>query len=149
VGPPALTLAPSGESVGGASAGWLRVSGLLVDFGAIKAAARAVARAWDERTLLPGRTDMGVVVTDDAAAPGNVLVTVACDGSRFSLPAADVAVVAGVANITSEALAAAAWDGVVAHCGGAAALLTAGVQWVAVTVRETAGQDAEWRRGLR
>lgn len=74
--------------------------GYLIDFAAVKAAARAVCAALDERFLCPLRNPHLAV----SLGSGCVILVVKRDGARFELPASDVLCLP-IVNATVEELA--------------------------------------------
>lgn len=116
--------------------------GYVLDFGEVKAAVTAECRALDERFLLPERSPVLSIST----AEGQVDVRVATDGTRFSLPEADVARLP-IAHSSAEELARLLCRRVVARLGPQR-LRDAGVQFIEMGVMETAGQEAAFSMHL-
>jgi 6-pyruvoyltetrahydropterin/6-carboxytetrahydropterin synthase len=79
--------------------GRLEDDGYVLDFGVVKAAAKAVCGELDDRVLLPERSDCLTIERSGAS------VRVRCeDGSEFAFPATDV-VLLPIAHTSAEELA--------------------------------------------
>ena len=119
--------------------GRLNSDGYVIDFGDIKRAAREICHAMNERTIVPMNSDC---LTIERSA-GEVRITCE-DGSRFSFPEADCALLP-IAHSSAEELA----DFVSGRLLEALPGMTdRGVTAVEVAVAEAPAQEARCRREL-
>lgn len=112
----------------------------VIDFGDVKAAARRVCAALDHRVLLPGKRDDIHLV----AAEQRLSVLHAGD-LLFVFPVDDVCILP-LANVTTEQLARYLCGEIVGQLPLEAQEL---LQVIHLTVEETPGQSATYRRQLR
>lgn len=128
-------------SVGGV----LQENGFFVDFGLLKAAARAVCKRLNQRTLIPAKSDVLHVRKSDSAPPHLV---VSCeDGSRFEFPAVDC-VLLPLAHTTAEELAIFLWTEICSQGFDEATRQRGAVEWLQVGVSERPGQQARFRQSI-
>ena len=128
-------------SVGGV----LQENGYIVDFGLLKAAARAVCKRLNQRTLTPAKSDVLHVRKSDSAPPHLV---VSCeDGSRFEFPAVDC-VLLPLAHTTAEELAIFLWTEICSQGFDEATRQRGAVEWLQVGVLERPGQQARFRQSI-
>ena len=113
--------------------------GYVVDFGDIKKAAREICEEMNERTLVPENSDCMTITRSDEQ------IEIVCeDGSRFSFPIADCALLP-ITHSSAEELAAYVCQELV---GRLEALRSRGVTVVEVAVAEAPLQEARCRMTL-
>jgi 6-pyruvoyltetrahydropterin/6-carboxytetrahydropterin synthase len=101
--------------------------GLLVDLDAFKKTLRAACARLDSRTLLPGESQRLEWSEQDGA------IEIRCGDRAYRFPAGDILVLP-LANTSMELLAQMLWRDLAAHLAGTQ------VEWMAVSVEESAGQ---------
>jgi 6-pyruvoyltetrahydropterin/6-carboxytetrahydropterin synthase len=119
--------------------GGLGDDGYVVDFGDIKSAAREICEAINERTIVPMQSDCLEINQHDGQVD-----LVAEDGSRFSFPLSDCALLP-IRHSSAEELAAYVCDRLLATLS---VLEDRGVTAVEVSVAEAPLQEARCRREL-
>ena len=119
--------------------GGLGSEGYVIDFGDIKNAARAICAEIDERMIVPLRSDCLKI----ERTGGQVEITTE-DGSRFSIPEQDCAILP-IAHSSAEELAAYVCDRLV---DALEILLVRSVSAIEVAVAESPQQEARYRRAL-
>ena len=119
--------------------GGLGADGYVIDFGDIKSATRAVCSEMNERFLVPLKSDCMTVRT----VGGQVEIETE-DGSRFSIPERDCMLLP-IAHSSAEELAAYLCDRLIDVLE---ILQSREIVSIEVTVAETPGQEARFRRTL-
>ncbi len=119
--------------------GSLGPDGYVLDFGDIKSATRGVCGEMNERLLVPLESDCLTI----RRSGGQVEIETE-DGSRFSIPEADCALLP-IAHSSAEELAAYLCDRLIAELE---VLRSRDVRSIEVTVAETPGQEARHLRRL-
>mmetsp|Transcript_36644 Transcript_36644/g.113393 ORF Transcript_36644/g.113393 Transcript_36644/m.113393 type:complete len:197 (+) Transcript_36644:214-804(+) len=115
--------------------------GYVLDFGDVKKATRSVCEKLNERFLCPCASD---VLTVTRNGPN---VEISCeDGSKFSIPEADCAMLP-IVHSTAEELAALLWRRTI-EVLGVDVLRARGVTALEVAVAEAPTQEARYRRNL-